>query len=104
MAHMEKRTLSAEFEALGPAPARGIAATVNDTQVKLVRTETGADWDRHPHDEMVIMLGGMLTVEASDGTRETLMPGETLLVPANLEHKATPEGGEARFLLIEPKD
>jgi len=99
---MEKRTLSAEFEALGPAPSRTVAATVNDARVQLIKTETGAEWDRHPHDEMLVMLGGLLTVEASDGTRETLMPGDTLLVPANLEHRATAEG-EVRFLLIEPK-
>ncbi len=100
---MQKLSLAAEFEALGPAPARQVAATVNDAQVKMVKTETGADWDSHSHDEMVIMLGGILVVETRDGNRQALGPGDILHVPANLEHRAAPEGGDARFLLIEPK-
>lgn len=100
---MQKINLAAAFQDLGPAPAREVAATVNDAQVRMVKTETGADWDSHPHDEMVVMLGGILVVETRDGTHHNLGPGDTLLVPANLEHKATPEGGEARFLLIEPR-
>ena len=76
-------------------------ATVNDYDVRVVRTE--GEFARHSHpetDELFVVLGGRLTIRLDDGEVE-LGPGQLYVVPRGVSHQpVSPDG--ATVLLLEP--
>jgi mannose-6-phosphate isomerase-like protein (cupin superfamily) len=78
-------------------------ATMNDYDVRVVRTE--GEFTRHSHpetDELFLVLEGSLTIRMDEGD-VSLRAGELYVVPRGVPHQpVSPEG--ASVLLIEPSD
>jgi mannose-6-phosphate isomerase-like protein (cupin superfamily) len=76
-------------------------ATVNDYDVRVVRTR--GEFTRHSHpetDEFFLVLSGRLTIRMDDGDVE-LGPGQIYVVPRGTPHQpVSPDGAEV--LLLEP--
>jgi mannose-6-phosphate isomerase-like protein (cupin superfamily) len=78
-------------------------ATLNDYDVRVVRT-IGA-FTRHAHpetDEVFLVLDGSLTIELDDGAVE-LGPGQLYVVPRGVPHRPRSAAGAA-VLLVEPSE
>ena len=75
--------------------------TVNDYDVRVVRTH--GEFTRHSHpetDEFFMVLSGSLTIRTDAGD-VTLRPGEVYIVPKGVQHQpVSPDGGTV--LLLEP--
>jgi mannose-6-phosphate isomerase-like protein (cupin superfamily) len=75
--------------------------TVNDYDVRVVRTH--GEFTRHSHpetDEVFLVLSGSLTIRMDDGD-VTLGPGQLYVVPKGTPHQPdSPDG--AQLLLVEP--
>ena len=76
-------------------------ATLNDYDVRVVRTEGEFTRHRHPDtDELFLVLSGELTIRL-DGGDVTLTQGQLYVVPRGVEHQPyAPDGAE--ILLVEP--
>jgi mannose-6-phosphate isomerase-like protein (cupin superfamily) len=76
-------------------------ATVNDYDVRVVRTQGDFPRHRHPEtDEFFLVLSGRLTIRMDDGDVE-LGPGQLFVVPRGTAHQPmSPDGAEV--LLLEP--
>ncbi len=76
-------------------------ATLNDYDVRVVRTHGEFTRHRHPEtDEFFLVLSGSLTIRMDDGD-VTLGPGQLYVVPKGTPHQPySPDG--ARVLLVEP--
>ena len=78
-------------------------ATMNDYDVRVVRTQ--GDFTPHSHpetDELFLVLEGRLIIKMQGGDVE-LGPGQMYVVPRGVRHQpVSPEGAEV--LLIEPRD
>lgn len=76
-------------------------ATLNDYDVRVVRTE--GEFTRHSHpdtDELFLVLDGELTIRLDSGD-VTLRRGQLYVVPRGVEHQPyAPDGAEV--LLVEP--
>ena len=76
-------------------------ATMNDYDVRVVRTQ--GEFTRHSHpdtDELFLVLRGALTIRMDDGDVE-LGPGQLFVVPRGTPHQpVSPHGAEV--LLVEP--
>lgn len=46
-------------------------------------------WYDQPEDELVVLLAGMADVGFPDGTKERLMPGDWIDIPAHERHRVT---------------
>lgn len=78
-------------------------ATVNDYDVRVVKTQ--GEFTRHSHpqtDEMFLVLAGSLTIRLDDG-EVTLGPGQLYVVTRGVHHQPVSTDG-AEVLLIEPSD
>lgn len=78
-------------------------ATLNDYDVRVVRTQ--GEFTRHSHpdtDEVFLVLAGSLTIRLDDG-EVTLGPGQLYVVPRGVYHQPTSAQG-AEVLLVEPSD
>ncbi len=76
-------------------------ATLNDYDVRVVRTQ--GEFTRHSHpetDEVFLVLSGSLTVRLDDG-EVTLGPGQLYVVPRGVHHQPVSVDG-ADVLLVEP--
>ena len=61
-------------------------------------------WHQHDDtDELFLVLDGTLDIEMRDRT-VTLRAGELFVVPRGTEHRPAARNGEAKLLLIDPKD
>src|SRR5688572_17384089 len=81
-----------------------IVARYNDHEVRLVKVEGEFIWHSHPDtDELFLVLDGTLEMELRDRT-EILGPGELFVVPRGTEHRPCARDGEAKLLLIDPRD
>jgi len=81
-----------------------IVARYNDHEVRLVRVEGEFIWHKHDEtDELFLVLDGDLEIEFRDRT-VSLKPGELIVVPRGVEHRPAARNGEAKLLLIDPKD
>jgi mannose-6-phosphate isomerase-like protein (cupin superfamily) len=78
-------------------------ATLNDYDVRVVRTHGEFTWHTHPEtDELFLVLSGALTIRLDDGDVD-LGPGEVLVVPRGTRHQPySPSGAEV--LLVEPSE
>ena len=76
-------------------------ATLNDYDLRVVRTH--GDFTRHSHpetDEVFLVLAGSLTIELDD--REVVLDaGQLYVVPRGVPHRPRSEHG-AEVLLVEP--
>jgi mannose-6-phosphate isomerase-like protein (cupin superfamily) len=76
-------------------------ATINDLDVRVVRTEGEFTRHRHPEtDEFFLVLSGRLTIRMDDGDVE-LGPGQLFVVPRGVAHQPVSSDG-AEVLLLEP--
>jgi mannose-6-phosphate isomerase-like protein (cupin superfamily) len=85
---------------VGPWEPRTVA-TVNDYDVRVVRTQ--GEFTRHSHpdtDEFFLVLAGSLTIRLDDGDVD-LGPGQAYVVPCGTPHQPVSAGG-AEVLLLEP--
>lgn len=76
-------------------------ATVNDYDVRVVRTH--GEFTRHSHpetDEFFLVLSGRLTIRMDDGDVD-LGPGQVYVVPRGTPHQPFSADG-AEVLLLEP--
>lgn len=76
-------------------------ATMNDNDVRVVRTHGEFIRHRHPEtDELFLVLSGSLTIRLDAGD-VTLGPGQLYVVPRGTPHQPVSEHG-ADVLLLEP--
>lgn len=78
-------------------------ATMNDYDLRLVKTQ--GEFTRHSHpdtDEVFLVLSGTLTIRL-DEREVTLGPGQLYVVPRGVQHQPVSADG-AEVLLIEPSD
>ena len=69
-----------------------------------MRVEGEFIWHKHDEtDELFLVLDGDLDIEFRDRT-VSLKPGELIVVPRGVEHRPAARNGEAKLLLIDPKD
>ena len=81
-----------------------IVARYNDHEVRVVRVEGEFIWHKHDDtDELFLLIEGELDIEFRDRT-VTLRSGELLVVPRGTEHRPVARKGEAKLMLIDPKD
>ena len=76
-------------------------ATLNDYDVRVVKTSGEFSRHRHPEtDELFLVLAGRLTIRMDAGDVD-LRPGELYVIPRGLYHQPVSSDG-AEVLLIEP--
>ena len=78
-------------------------ATLNDYDVRVVRTK--GEFTRHSHpetDELFLVLRGELTIRLDDG-EVRLGPGQLFVVPRGVQHQPVSDEG-AELLLVEPSE
>jgi len=81
-----------------------IVARYNDNEVRLVKVEGEFIWHRHDEtDELFLVIEGSLDIELRDRT-VSLEPGEMFVVPRGTEHRPAARNGEAKLLLMDPRD
>lgn len=80
-------------------------ATLNDYDVRVVRTEGSFTVHSHPEtDEFFLVLSGSLTIVLPDDDAEVVLgPGQAYVVPRGVRHQPVAEQG-ATVLLIEPSE
>jgi mannose-6-phosphate isomerase-like protein (cupin superfamily) len=98
---MSAVTLSAALATIDETWSPRTVATVNDYDVRVVKTD--GEFTRHSHpetDELFYVIEGTLTIRLDD--REiTLQAGDLYVVPRGVRHQpVSPDG--ASVLLIEP--
>lgn len=80
-----------------------VVAEMNDYQFKVVRIEGEFIWHSHPEtDEAFFVLEGVLRIDLPEGSVH-VRPGELYVVPRGVQHRTAAEG-EAKLLMIEPRD
>ena len=81
-----------------------IAAHYNDHEVRIARAEGEFPWHSHAeNDELFLVLEGELFIDFRDQSQK-LSAGEMLIVPKGVEHRTRTENGQAKLLIIDPKD
>ncbi|MBV9921971.1 MAG: cupin domain-containing protein [Pseudonocardia sp.] len=76
-------------------------ATLNDYDLRVVKTQGEFTWHRHPDtDEVFLVLAGELTIRLRSGQIQ-LRPGQLYVVPRGTEHCPSSDV-ECSVLLIEP--
>lgn len=76
--------------------------SLNDYDVKVVKTLGEFVWHTHPEtDELFLVIAGELTIQLRDGD-VVLGPNDVYVVPRGVEHCPRSEEG-AEVVLIEPK-
>ena len=101
---MDKVNLSEKLASFGDHWAPRIVARYNDNEVRLVKVDGEFIWHQHADtDELFLVLDGTLDIELRDRTI-TLEPGELFVVPRGTEHRPCARNGEAKLLLIDPKE
>ncbi|TCS64202.1 cupin domain-containing protein [Varunaivibrio sulfuroxidans] len=89
---MEKINLAEKFTLFSECWSPKIAAQVDDYAVKLVKLQGAFDWHKHDdEDEMFLDVSGVMHIDFRD-RRETLHPGEFIVVPKGVEHCPCAEG------------
>ena len=93
--------LAAVLASSGEAWAPRTVATVNDYDVRVVKTSGEFTAHAHPEtDEFFLVLHGHLTIKMDAGDVQ-LGPGQVYVVPRGVRHQpVSPEGAEV--LLLEP--
>ena len=99
----EPLDLAEAFGRIDEAWSPRVAATVNDTHVRLAKLRGEFVWHAHAdEDELFLVVKGRLLMRFRDGDR-WVEEGSMILVPRGVEHcPVAPE--EAHVLLVEPAD
>lgn len=101
---MEKVNLAEKFGQFSDHWAPRIVARYNDHEVRLVKVEGEFTWHSHADtDELFVVIEGELEIEFR-GRTVTLSPGELMVVPRGTEHRPCARRGEAKLLLMDPRD
>lgn len=93
--------LAAVLSAFTEPWAPRTVATLNDYDLRVVKTQ--GEFTRHSHpetDEVFLVLTGSLTIRLDDG-EVTLGPGQLYVVPRGVHHQPVSPSG-AEVLLVEP--
>jgi mannose-6-phosphate isomerase-like protein (cupin superfamily) len=94
-------SVAAELAQISEHWSPRIIAELNGQQVKLARIQGEFLWHLHESEsELFFVLAGELTMEFRD-RRETVRPGEMIVVPAGVEHRPV-AAVETHILLFEP--
>ena len=100
----DKVNLAQKLDSFSDQWAPRIVARYNDHEVRLVRVEGEFIWHKHDEtDELFLVIEGDLDIEFRDRI-VSLKPGELIVVPRGVEHRPAARNGEAKLLLIDPKD
>lgn len=100
----QKINLLEKFDQFEGAWEPRIAAHYNDHEVRIARAEGEFPWHSHPdNDELFLVLEGELLIDFRDESQK-LSAGEMLIVPKGVEHRTRTQNGQAKVLIIDPKD
>ena len=100
----DKINLAEKLDSFTDQWAPRIVARYNDHEVRVVRVEGEFIWHKHDEtDELFLVIDGELDVEFRDRI-VSLKRGELIVVPRGVEHRPAARNGEAKLLLIDPKD
>ena len=95
--------LAAVFSTFADTWSPRTVASMNDYDIRVVRTQGEFTWHSHPEtDELFLVLKGCLTIRLEDGD-VVLGPGQLYVVPKGTKHQPFSAEG-AEVLLIEPSD
>ena len=101
---VDKINLDEKLASFSDQWAPRIVARYNDNEVRVVKVEGEFIWHQHDDtDELFLVLDGRLDIEMRDRT-VALTAGELFVVPRGTEHRPAARNGEAKLLLIDPKD
>jgi len=99
-----KVNLIEKFDLFEDVWAPRIVSRYGGHEVRLTRAEGKFPWHSHEkNDELFMVLEGELCIDFRDKT-EVLNAGEMLVVPKGVEHRTRTEKGQAKVLIIDPKD
>ncbi|HEU5217197.1 MAG TPA: cupin domain-containing protein [Gemmatimonadales bacterium] len=80
--------LAAEAAAVTQEYRNQVLSQVNSNCLRLGVLAGQYPWHRHTHsDELFVVMEGSLEIELADGTRRTLGPWQSLVVPAGTVHR-----------------
>ena len=100
----EKVNLAEKLDGFTDHWAPRIVARYNDHEVRVVKVEGEFIWHQHDDtDELFLVVDGELDIEFRDRI-VSLKAGELIVVPRGVEHRTAARNGEAKLLLIDPKD
>jgi len=100
----EKVNLAEKLDGFTDHWAPRIIARYNDHEVRVVKVEGEFIWHQHDEtDELFLVVEGELDIEFRDRI-VSLKAGEMIVVPRGVEHRTAARNGEAKLLLIDPKD
>ena len=98
---MDSIHLAAVLATFSEAWAPRTVATLNDYDVRVVKTHGEFTRHRHPDtDELFLVLNGALTIRMDAGDVQ-LGPGDLYVIPRGVYHRPVSMGG-AEVVLIEP--
>lgn len=101
---MEKTNLEEKFSKFKNHWHPYIVGQFNDHFIKLAKVKDDFVWHKHDNeDELFIVQKGTLIMDFRDKTVE-LKPGEILIVPKGVEHRARTNGEEVLIMFIVPKE
>ncbi|MXP29894.1 cupin domain-containing protein [Porphyrobacter algicida] len=78
-----------------------IIARYEGHEIRLAKLEGAFDWHSHTHDELFLIVSGVVEIEFRDRT-ETLREGELIVIPAGIEHRPNARHGEVAAMLLDP--
>jgi quercetin dioxygenase-like cupin family protein len=95
--------LAEKFAAFSEHWRPKVAARLNGQDVRLVKVQGVFPWHSHAEaEEMFLVWKGVFRVEFRDRV-ETLHPGQFLVVPRGVEHRAAADD-EAEVIIFEPSE
>jgi len=103
---MDKVNLTQKLSLFNDHFSPKIIGEVNDLHVKVVKLQGEFVWHHHDaEDELFFVVKGALKMEVrEDGTEReiTILPGEFIIIPHDVEHRPSADE-ETHILLLEPK-
>ena len=96
-----KINLAEKFAGFTEQWAPRIVARYEGHEVRIARLEGDFDWHSHDHDELFVMIEGVLDVEFRDRT-ETLAAGDLLLIARGEDHRPRAREGEVKLMMMDP--
>lgn len=100
----QKINLADKFALFEGVWAPRIITYYDDHEIRIARAEGAFPWHSHlENDELFLVIEGELCIDFHDRT-ERLTAGELIVVPMGIEHRTRTEYGQAKVLIIDPKD
>lgn len=102
--HPTKVALSEKFALFEDVWAPRIVGHYGNHEVRIARAEGAFPWHSHPdNDELFLVVEGELCIDFRSHT-ERLLAGEMVIVPKGVEHRTRTENGQAKVLIIDPRN